>query len=133
MAVDTAIIAQSGAPALLQKVQAYQRNIDFSVTNLASGDHFELFDLEAGDVIIGGSVEVTTAGTGNHDLTLGIGGTGTELMTALPVDTLGVTVLSTPHYAIGDDTVDLAMTVAAGATGAVLVTLVVMKGADFRG
>lgn len=134
MAKNTAISAQTGAPALLQKIWCYQRTIDFSATNLASGDHFELFQLEAGDVVIAGAFEVVTAGTGNHDATLGVGGTGTTLLTATPVDTEAVTALTIDApIVIGADTVDLAMTVANATTGVVRVTIAVLKAGDFAG
>ena len=114
MAKNTAITAQTAAPALLQKLWVYQREIDFATNGLASGDHFELFDLDAGDVVIAGGVVVTAGGTaGNEDLTIGVGGTGTELLTATPVDTSGFTALTLNSGApvqVGNDTVDLAMT-----------------------
>jgi hypothetical protein len=137
MAQDTAITAVAGAPAIGPKLQVYQREINFATTGLASGDHFELFDLDAGDVVIAGGVVVTAvAGAGNEDLTIGVGGTGTELLTATPVDTSGFTAFTLNSLApvqVGDDTVDLAMTVDAADRGTVLVTMVVLKAGDFAG
>jgi len=135
MAIDTATAPQTGAPAVGQKVQGYQREIDFSVKNLASGAHFQLFTLDAGDVILGGACEIGTAGTGNHDLTLGTAASSTNLLTATPVDTAAVvaTTATTPVIGGATGAVNLHMTVANAATGVVRVTVAVLKAGDFAG
>lgn len=135
MAQNPAINPLSGAPAVGQKVQVYQREIDFSVNNLASGAHFQLFTLDAGDVILGGACEVVTAGTGDHDLTLGTAASSTNLLTATAVDTKAQVATTNTVAVIGGSTgaVNLHMTVAAAATGVVRVTLAVLKAGDFAG
>jgi hypothetical protein len=135
MAINTAIAPQTGAPAVGQKVQVYQREIDFSVNALASGAHFQLFTLDAGDVILGGACEVVDAGTGNHDLTLGTAAGSTDLLTATPVDTKALVATTNTVAVIGGSTgaVNLHMTVANAATGVVRVTLAVLKAGDFSG
>jgi hypothetical protein len=136
MAIQAGITAQGGAPALLQKVQVMQRKINFAdQTALATGAHFELLDLEAGDVVIGGSLTVLTAGTATAKIAIGTAG-GTNLLTATLVDTTAGTVTAftaTTGIVVGNDTVDIAASVAAAAAGEIMVTAVVLKGADFTG
>jgi hypothetical protein len=135
MAQDTAISPLKGAPASGSKLEVYQRRIDFAVTGLASGAHFELFTMDTGDIVVGGCVIVAGGTTGgNEDFTIGIGGTGTTLLTATPVDTDAVVPLTaTKGVSVSSDTVDLAMTVDAADIGTVDVTLVVLKAGDFAG
>ena len=134
MAKNTAISALAGGKDLNGKLVVFQRRIDFASTNLASGAHFELFKLETGDIVVGGVVTVDAGATaGNEDLTMGVGGTGTTLLTATPVDTDGSTALTGTWIPVGDDTVDLAMTVDAADQGVVDVTLLVLRSGDTAG
>jgi len=135
MAIDTAIAPQTGAPAVGQKVQVYQREIDFSVNNLASGAHFQLFTLDAGDVILGGALEVTAAGTATSAITLGTAAGSTNLLTATLISAEAVTATTATVAVIGGATgaVNLHMTVANAVAGAVRVTVAVLKAGDFSG
>lgn len=135
MAIDTAISPLAGAPSSGAKLEIYQRRVNFGVTGLASGDHFALFTMDTGDIVLGGCVIVAGGSTGgDEDLTLGIGGTGTTLLTATPVDTDAVIPLTaTAGISVSGDTVDLAMTVDAADVGTVEVTLLVLKAGDFSG
>ena len=136
MAIQLGITAQGGAPALLQKVQVMQRSINFaSQTALATSAHFEFLELEAGDVVLGGSLTVVAAGTATAKIAIGTNG-GTNLLTATLIDTAAGTVTAftaTTGIVVGADTVDIAASVQAAAAGTIMVTLVVLKGADFRG
>ena len=134
MAIQETIAALTGAPAIGPKVQVYQRKINFAdQAPLASGAHFEFIELEAGDVVIGGSMEVVSAGTATAKIAVGVNG-GADLLTATLIDAEAVTPFTaTKGVAVGADTVDIAASVAACEAGIVMVTLVVMKGGDFAG
>lgn len=135
-AVDTAVTALEGAMAIGPKVQVMQRSVDFSVTNLAVGDWFELFQLEAGDVVIGGALEVTTAGTATATVDLGFGA-GATLMSAKAASALALfpttaTIGISASTSVAD-TIDISCNTAALVLGVVRVTIAVLKAGDFAG
>lgn len=135
MAIDTAVAPLKGAPASGNKLEVYQRRIDFAVTGLASAAHFEVFSMDTGDIVLGGGVVVNGGTTGgNEDFTLGYGGTGTELLAATPVDTDAVVALNAiAGIVVSGDTIDLAMTIDAADIGTVEITLLVLKAGDTSG
>lgn len=139
MAQNTNYDTQTGAPALLQKVQVYQYTVDTSTVdgddskNLAIGAHVEMIQLEAGDLVVSGAVEVVTVDAGGGTIDIGIGGTGTELVAAQALSTAGVFAIDTTDVVIGADTVDLSTNTAAVTTAVIRVTLAVLKAGDFTG
>ena len=136
--VDTGLAPLKGASASGNKLQVYQRTIDFSGAGaLASNTYYRVFDLDAGDVVVGGSVSVTatnTAGATTFDLgraggdtildggslaavaVLGVG-SGTSALTSAPIGTNYVTI-------IGNDAISNAV---------VDITLLVLKSGDTSG
>lgn len=131
MAKDTALTAEAGAPALDPRVVTMQREIDFSVTNLASGNHFELFDLPAGSQVLAAQLQVTTVDAGGGTLALGKA-TGTELLTAQATSAKALFAgTNTVGVMFSGDTVDISAGTAAVTTAVVIVTIVVLLGGDF--
>ena len=134
MAVDTSISALAGAPAVGQKIQVYQREVDFSVNNLAAGAHFALFDLDAGDVVIAAQVQTVTADTAAADVDVGVDG-GDTLIAATDCTSAG--------FATGPTAAPVSVAVASvvsvepqtnGLTDGVLrFTCAVLKAGDFSG
>jgi len=138
-AVDTAVTALSGAMAIGPKVQTVQREIDFSVTNLAAADWFQVFQGEAGDICLGGAVEILVAGTATATFTIGMA-SGEELLGSTALDAAAGTITpfaNTAGIAIGDgataDTIDVEMEVAAAVLGKIRITAVLLKAGDFAG
>lgn len=134
-AIDTAVAPQKGAPAVGQKVQVYQREIDFEATPLDTADWFNIFTLDAGDVVIGGAVTVVSAGTATTDVTVGTHA-GTELLTGANLDGTAGTVTpftATTGVVLADNDVDIAVDTAHAVAGVIRVTCVVLKAGDFAG
>lgn len=136
MAANTAYTTQTGAPALLQKIWSYQYVVDAGAStnhNIATTQHVEMIQLEAGDIVLGGTIEVVTVDAGGGTVDIGVGGTGTELVAAQAVDTAGVFSIDTTDVVVGADTVDLSVNTAALTTAKLRVTLAVLKAGDFTG
>jgi len=135
---DTGLAPLKGAPAAGNKLQVYQRTIDFAtVGTLASNTYYRVFDLDTGDVVVGGAVNVvTTNSTGATTVDLGYSGgatildggslaavallgvgSGTSALTSAPVGDNYVTV-------IGDDAITEAK---------IEITLIVLKSGDTSG
>jgi hypothetical protein len=134
MAKDTAISPLKGAPVSGAKLEVYQRTIDFSKTNLLGGDYFELFTMDTGDVVLGGAVIIKGATPNGAELTLGLGGAGTTLLTNTSLTASSVTPLTaTAGVSVSMDTVDLAMDSDNASTGTAAVSLWVLKAGDRAG
>jgi len=133
-AVDTAVTPKSGAAALGQKLQVLQAKINFANTNLAVADWFQVLNIEAGDIVIGGALTVLTPCTATAKVAIA---TSSALLAATLVDTAaGTTTPFSNTAGIGTgaaDTVDVTGSVAAIETGEILVTAVVLKSQDFEG
>lgn len=128
MAVDTHITAQSAGSmiALDNVIQVYQRTVDFSKQNLASGAWFEAFTVPANSIVLTGWMEVLTVDAGGGTVNLGIGGTGTELISTLAVNVTSAAVISSTAVSVATaDTLDLSAASAALTTAKVRITLVV--------
>lgn len=135
MAVDTSYTAKSGAPALLQKVQVYQAQLDFTSTgdgNLAADAWWELFDTEVGDVVLASVIKVETVDAGGGTLQVGLGG-GLTIQQATAISS-AATIASNVTTPIEVDAgpITLCAKTAAVTTAKVTVTVVVLKAADFR-
>lgn len=129
MAIDTSLTTQTAGTmvALDNVVQVYQRVIDFSKNNLASGAHFELFTIPANSIILTGWHEVLTADAGGGSYLVGYGGTGHEIINSHAVSATSAEAID--HVGVSwasADTVDMSATAAAITTAKVRVTLVVM-------
>ena len=96
-ALDTAVTPLTGAVGVgvNNALKSVDRVIDFSDTNLASGDWFKLFTLPAGSVIVQAALDVLTGEGATATVTLGITGTLNALSTALSIETTGYTRVST--------------------------------------
>lgn len=136
MAKNTALTALKGALAIGPKVQTVQRTVDFAANNLSATEWFELFECETGDVVIGGAIEIVTAGT----TATSVANVGTESDESLvaSVDLTAAAGTITPFSAtagivIGADTIDLEVETANATDGAVRVTAVILKAGDFAG
>jgi hypothetical protein len=131
MAVNTAITSATAACdiANANTLKVYERKIDFSVNNLASGAWFQIFTLPAGATVIAGSLQINTLDAGGGTISLGIGGTGTELTnaqatsaaTCVKVTAGGVTTTTAA------DTIDLSAGTAALTTCVATVRLLVLE------
>jgi len=134
-AVNTAVSPLQGAPAAGAKLEVYQREINFATTNLAAGDWFDVFQLEAGDVVISGSVKVILAGTATTDVTVGADA-GTTLCTGANLDGTAGTVTpftNTTGVVLADNIVSVAVDTATAVLGIIQVTAIVLKAGDFSG
>lgn len=132
-----------GAPAAGNKLQVYQRSIDFSGTKgLLTNTYFRVFDLDAGDVVVGGMVSVVSTNTATNsplaatDFSLGVSGGDTILdrgdLTAVAVIGAGSGTNALSSAPIGDDYVTV---IGNGMiSNAVLdITLLVLKAGDTSG
>jgi hypothetical protein len=126
MAVNTAVTAETGAAALGSKIVIYQRTINFATNNLDTGDWFDLFQMPAGAIVLGGMVEIVTAGTATTDITIGVED-GTELCTGANLDgTAGTcTAFTSTNVVFDGTTIDLSCDTANAVAGAVRVTAIV--------
>jgi len=126
MAVNTDVTKQTGAAALGAKVVIYQRRISFATNNLDTGDWFDLFQMPDGALVLGGQVEIITAGTATTDVTVGVED-GTELCTGANLDgTAGTITLFTSNFVSFDGTtIDCAVDTANAEAGVILVTALV--------
>jgi len=139
MAVDDTVTAQSGAAALGQKVQVYQKTVNFATVanggtgNLAQDAWYEIFDTEAGDVVLSSAIVVETVDAGGGTLQVGLGG-GLTLQQATALSA-AATIASTVAGSIKVDAgpITLCAKTAAITTAKVHVTCVVLKAGDFRG
>ena len=106
-ALDTAVTALTGAAGMnsVNGMKVYSRTIDFSVTNLASGDWFKLFTLPVDTIIKKAYINVLTAEAGN--ITLGITGALTAVSTTLSVATAIPAVGSVSDYIVLAATPDI--------------------------
>lgn len=57
------------------EVRAYSAIVDFSTQSNASGDTFDVINIPSGAIVLGGSMEILTAGAGSGTLALTAGGT----------------------------------------------------------
>lgn len=142
MSVNTAVTPQEGAMAIGPKVQVAQITVDIGVTGtLASGDAFEIFTGEAGDVIVGGALTVITAGTASCDIDIGVAEDGATIVADAQADATAGTVVAaaaanTTNVVLGTDSVyftNQAAPATAMAAGKYLVTLMILKAGDFAG
>ena len=127
MAVDTAVTKQTGAAALGGKIEIYQRTINFTTNNLTSGDWFDLFQMPANALVLGGQVEIVTLGTATTDVTIGVED-GTQLLTGANLDAAAGTVTAftnTVGVAFDGTTIDLAVDTATAILGAIKITAIV--------
>lgn len=127
MAVDTAVTVETGAAALGAKIVMYQRTINFATTNLTTGDWFDLFQPPAGALVLGGMVEIVTAGTATTDVTVGVEA-GTELLTGADLDGAAGTCTgftNTAPVVFDGTTIDMSCDTASAVAGAVRVTAIV--------
>ena len=139
MAVDTTVKAQAGAPALGQKVQVYQKTVDFRTValggtgNLAADAWYEIFTTEVGDVVLASAIVVETVDAGGGTLQVGLGG-GLTLQQATALSA-AATIASTVAAPIKVDAgpITLCAKTAAITTAKVHVTCVVLKAGDFTG
>ena len=126
MAVDTAVTVQTGAAALGQKIVVYQRLIDFSVTNLAVGGWFDLFQMPANALVMTGIAEIVLSGTASATFDIGVEDGATILSaTALDAAAGTVTVFTTPNIVFDGTTIDLSINTAKAILGKVRVTVIV--------
>lgn len=133
MAVNTAITKQQGALAFEPRLKVMCREIDIGAVSggLASGAHFEVFGMPTGAVVVTGSVEVLTVDAGGGTLTLGIGGTGTELRSAVTLSAktiVGFT--NTAPVVLSADTIDMAAASATVTTAKVRIWVVYLDAAS---
>ena len=134
-AVDTGLTPVRGAPASGEKLKVYQRRIDFSVHNLDAADWFEVFSLEAGDVVIGGCVVIVTAGTASSTFTMGTT-SSEQLLGSSALDAAAKTVYPfdmTSPRTIGADTIDIEMEAVNAVLGVIEITALVLKAGDTAG
>ncbi len=134
-AKQTDVAPVRGAPAAGAKLKVYQRRIDFSVTNLTHTNWFEVFSLEAGDVVIGGCVIIKKAGTATSEFTIGTASVE-QLLGSSALDAAAGTVYPfdmTAVQSIGADTIDIEMEVAAAVLGIVEISALVLKAGDTAG
>jgi hypothetical protein len=127
MAVDTAVTAQTGAAALGGKVVMYQRLIDFSVTNLGVSNWFDLFQMPANALVIGGMAELVLQGTASATFDIGVEG-GAQLLSATALDASTGTVTAftaTTGVVFDGTTIDLSINTAEAVLGKVRVTAIV--------
>ena len=136
MAVDTSVTALTGnGVALGMKEKVLQREVDFSVTNLAAGDWFQLFDLSVGHIVNWAVIEIVTAGTASATVSLGVDA-GTEVVTEVAADaTAGTRYMSTNTVPIdfSGNTLDISGLTAALVLGVVRVTVGVADTSDYTG
>lgn len=128
MAKNANITAQASGSmvGLDNTIQVFQRVIDCSKQNLASGDHFELFTIPAASIVLTGWSEILTADSGGGAFTVGIGGTGHEIVNSTNVNATASAAID--HVAVSfatADTIDLAAATAALTTAKIRITLVV--------
>jgi len=127
MAVDTAVTVKTGAAALGGKVVVYQRLIDFSVTNLTAADWFDLFQMPANALVIGGMAELVLDGTASATFDVGVeGGAGLLSATALDAGTGVVTPFTATTGVVFDGTtIDLSVNTQNAVLGKVRITAIV--------
>ena len=99
-ALNTAVTALTSAAGVgvNNAVKVMSRVVDFSATNLASGDWFKIFTLPVGSVVKNVIVDVLTEETGN--ITLGVTGALTALSTSLSVAAKATLVGSVSNYVV---------------------------------
>lgn len=127
MAVDTAVTVETGAAALGAKVVVYQREIDFDTTELAVGDWFDLFQMPANALVLGGMAELILSGTATATFDIGVEG-GAQLLSATALDATTGTCTAFTHTAavvFDGTTIDLSINTAKAVLGKVRVTAVV--------
>ena len=106
-ALDTTVSPLTGAAGIgvNNAVKVVSRVVDFSATNLASGDWFKLFTLQAGAIVDQVVMDVLTGETGN--VTFGITGTLNALSTALSVASTATLVGTVKDYIVLSATPDI--------------------------
>lgn len=128
-----------GAPASGKKLQVYQRNVSFvGAKALASNEYYRVFDLDAGDVVIGGSVSVVATNSGTATVVdLGVSGGDTILdggsLATVALLGVGAGTNALSSAPVGDDYVTV-MGGAGSVSNAVIdISLVVLKSGDTSG
>ena len=127
MAVDTGVTVQTGAAAVGNKVVMYQRLIDFSSTNLTHTNWFDLFQMPANALVIGGMAELVLTGTTSATFDVGVED-GAELLSATALDASTGTVTpftATAGIAFDGTTIDLSVNTAVAILGKVRITAIV--------
>ena len=139
-AVNTAVTAVSGAVALGPKIQTMQRTINIATDmsgDFTHTDWIQLFNLEAGDSVMGCVAEVVTASTDGSSPTLDIGfDAGAEILTAFAADAVGVFHSDKAQMGAATaivETVDMSLNTASLTNGVFRITIVVFKAGDFAG
>jgi len=131
MAQDTSLTALSGGSAVAFDcaLKVYHRTIDFAVENLANGDHFQLFTLPAGAQVLGGICQITTLDAGGGTISIGVGGTGTELLSAQATSAATCATLTAGGVQLttAADTIDLSAGAAALTTAVAKIWLLVVE------
>jgi len=130
MAQDTSLTALSGGSAVAFDcaLKMYHRTIDFSVENLASGDHFEVFTLPAGALVVAGIFQITTLDSGGGTLSLGTAaGTGLLSTQALSAATCVTLTAGGAQLTTASDTIDLLAGSADITTAVVKIWLLVIE------
>ncbi|HUV67680.1 MAG TPA: hypothetical protein VMW24_27550 [Sedimentisphaerales bacterium] len=129
MAVDTNVATKKGsAPiSLSNRLRMFERTVDFSDDNLASGAWFEIIQLPANSIVIDGMLHVITE-QATLTLALGYGG-GHELLGATTVATAKQST-AMEHKAVvwptTDDDVSIVAGAATASTAVVTVSLLVL-------
>ena len=135
MALDTAVAPMDRGQEAPSKLRIFQRRIDFSATNLATADHFKVFALNDGDIVLGGGVTIITAGTATTDVTVGTT-TGTTLLTGADLDGTAGTVTpftNTVGVVMSGDSIDVSCDTAAAVLGVIEITALVLATGDTAG
>ena len=136
MALDTAVTALTGnGVALGMKEKVLQREVDFSVTNLAIGDWFRLFDLSTGHIVKWATIEIVILGTASATVSLGIDA-GTEVVGEVAADAAIATRYMSANTVPIDftgNTLDISAATAALVLGKVRVTVGVADTSAYTG
>jgi len=127
MAVDTAVTVQTGAAGIPGKVVAYQRLIDFDTTELDENDWFDLFQMPANAIVLGGGADLVLTGTATSTFDVGVED-GAQLLSATSLSATTGTFTAFTHtacVAFDGTTIDLSINTANAVLGKVRVTAIV--------
>lgn len=132
MALNSAITAKTGnGTALGLKTKSVQAEVDFSVNNLAAGDHFDLISLEDGHVVLDAILEIVSSGDATATLAVGVGGDGSIVTANLADAAAGTKYFDSGKVDVSSAVVSLAGAVVPLTQGVARVTLVVQDVAKF--